>query len=395
MIYWFGLWLVVAALLWERHQLQRARARVSVRVHVHGTRGKSSTVALLTARLRAAGLVVLGKTTGDAAEYILPNGQRSPVGRWGPARINEHVDAVRLAARMNADALVVEGMALQPETIHVSETMLKATHAVIGNLRPDHAETMGRGRRSVLRTLQLMMPSSGTLYTTDELGGRSLAARARQAKVPCVVVPSSLLDQSSRIAAAVATDILVSHGNAREQAPGEGGSSQRAGSAMPKLACVRGRMHGLDVTFHDLFSANDVASSGILLRAFAGDKGQFDLRVALLATRADRPMRSPAVAEWLRGEDSFDLVVPVGSHAWYAYLALRGGADMARNRFLGLVNPWVGVDVVMRRICSVAVGRGAQRLTLLGLGSAHGAGMKWREDLPRRIREDAAGSDRR
>lgn len=393
MIYWFALGVVVAALLWEQSQLRRARARVPLRVHVHGTRGKSSTVTQISARLRAAGLIVLGKTTGDSAEYLLPDGKRMPVVRWGPARISEHVDALRLAACMNADALVVEGMALQPETIQVSETMLAATHAVIGNVRPDHAETMGRGRRSVLRTLQLMMPSHGILYTAEELGGRALAARARQAKVPSVVVPSSLLDQSTRIAGAVVSDILASRVEATVSVPSEVGELQQADIAFSKPACLSGRMECLDITFHDLFSANDVASTDILLRTFAGDKGHLDFRVALLATRADRPMRTQAFVEWLRREDSFDLLVPVGSHAWYAFLAMRADTGKAHGLLLGLANPWAGVEAVMRKVCSVAVRRGARSLTLVGLGNAHGSGMKWREDFSRWVRDDAAGSD--
>ena len=48
---------------------------------------------------------------------------------------------------------------------------------------------------------------------------------------------------------------------------------------------------------------------------------------------------------------------------------------------------------LMRKICSVAVRRGARSLTLVGLGNAHGSGMKWREDFSRWVRDDAAGSD--
>ena len=63
-----------------------------------------------------------------------------PIRRLGPARIQEHVATLRKAAQLKVDALIVEGMALAPETVWQSQNILAADQAVITNTRPDHAE---------------------------------------------------------------------------------------------------------------------------------------------------------------------------------------------------------------------------------------------------------------
>ena len=73
-------WLAIATA-----RLQRNRSRVPVRVHVGGTRGKSTTTRLVAAGLRAGGMRVVAKTTGSAPRLILPDGTEEPWPRRGPA----------------------------------------------------------------------------------------------------------------------------------------------------------------------------------------------------------------------------------------------------------------------------------------------------------------------
>ena len=56
-----------------RVHLANLRA-VPIRVHVNGTRGKSSVARLIAAGLRAGGVRTVAMTTGSAARYILPDG---------------------------------------------------------------------------------------------------------------------------------------------------------------------------------------------------------------------------------------------------------------------------------------------------------------------------------
>ena len=58
----------------ERVVHERALRRIPVRIHVNGTRGKTSVVRLVAAGLRAAGKRVCAKTSGSFAAIIDPKG---------------------------------------------------------------------------------------------------------------------------------------------------------------------------------------------------------------------------------------------------------------------------------------------------------------------------------
>src|SRR5713226_7689666 len=63
------IWLGIAA--WRHRRHLRA---VPVRIHVAGTRGKSTATRLIAAGLRAGGRRVVAKTTGTEPRLILPDG---------------------------------------------------------------------------------------------------------------------------------------------------------------------------------------------------------------------------------------------------------------------------------------------------------------------------------
>src|SRR5579863_2125853 len=78
------LWLAVAA--WRHRRHLRV---VPVRIHVAGTRGKSTTTRLIAAGLRADSRRVVAKTTGTEPRIILPDGSEAPWRRRGPASVRE------------------------------------------------------------------------------------------------------------------------------------------------------------------------------------------------------------------------------------------------------------------------------------------------------------------
>ena len=64
--------------MWFGALRHRARLRaVPLRIHVAGTRGKSTTTRLIAAGLRAGGRRVLAKTTGSEPRLILPDGSET------------------------------------------------------------------------------------------------------------------------------------------------------------------------------------------------------------------------------------------------------------------------------------------------------------------------------
>ena len=148
----------VAELAVHRRNLRQ----IPIRIHVNGTRGKSSVARLIAAGLRNAGQRTCCKTTGTLPRMIMPDGSEYPVFRPAKANVIEQIRIVAAAAEINADALVLECMALIPSLQWLCEDKLvRATHAVITNAREDHLDVMGPGGRDVALALAGMVPVGG------------------------------------------------------------------------------------------------------------------------------------------------------------------------------------------------------------------------------------------
>lgn len=167
--------------LWEmvRHVLHRRR--IPLRVHVNGSRGKSSVARLIAAGLRAGGLRVVAKTTGSAAALVHVDGSESPIRRRGGPNIREQLRVMREAVAERCDALVIECMAVRPDLQRISEhSIVHATHGVITNVRPDHLEVMGPTMDDVAVSLAGTVPRKARLFTAEDVYGEYLRQRAHR-----------------------------------------------------------------------------------------------------------------------------------------------------------------------------------------------------------------------
>jgi poly-gamma-glutamate synthase PgsB/CapB len=154
--------------LLERFWRDRAWKAVPIRIHVNGTRGKSSVTRLLWAALREAGIPSLAKTTGAAACLLLPDGTERPLRRRGKPNIREQLRTLWRARRTGARAIVLECMALAPELQWTAEqSMTQATIGVITNARTDHTEVMGRTRDEIAACLANTIPRRSLLVVGD------------------------------------------------------------------------------------------------------------------------------------------------------------------------------------------------------------------------------------
>ncbi|OGO94455.1 MAG: poly-gamma-glutamate synthase PgsB [Coxiella sp. RIFCSPHIGHO2_12_FULL_42_15] len=157
-------WLSVEA-IFHRHYLNKIRYRI----HVNGTRGKSSVSRLIAAGLRAGGFRTCAKTTGTLASFIFPDGKEEPIFRVGHTNVIEQVSIIRRAAKLNVDAIVIECMAVQPLLQSLCELKLvRSTHGVLTNARPDHLDVMGPTSQDVALALAGTMPVKGQFFTTAQ-----------------------------------------------------------------------------------------------------------------------------------------------------------------------------------------------------------------------------------
>src|SRR5207244_13125162 len=122
--------------------------------HVAGSRGRTGTCRLSGAALRANGLRVVVKTTGKMPVLIDAAGKETVLERppTPTANLREQKEIVRLAKEQHAQAIVIECMAVDPELRRVSqETLIRATLAVITNIRRDHLQVIGPDLRTGAR----------------------------------------------------------------------------------------------------------------------------------------------------------------------------------------------------------------------------------------------------
>ena len=161
------LFLLTAGII-EYQVHHRALAMIPLRVHVNGTRGKSSVTRLIAAGLRAGGLRTFAKTTGTAPRVIDAEGKDRIIHRLRLPSIGEQVRLMSYFSKEKPDAVVMECMAVQPQYQWIAEHQMIQSHiGVITNTRPDHLEEMGPTKEDVVHSLCNTIPENGTLITGE------------------------------------------------------------------------------------------------------------------------------------------------------------------------------------------------------------------------------------
>jgi poly-gamma-glutamate synthase PgsB/CapB len=139
------------------------------RIHVNGSRGKSSVTRLIGAVLRVSGKITVAKTTGTAPRFITPDGAEFPVFRPGKPNIIEQLRIVSHARKHGAEALAIECMAITPEYIGILEDkIIKSTIGVMTNVREDHLDVMGPTIYDVAANMARSFPKNGIAFTAEK-----------------------------------------------------------------------------------------------------------------------------------------------------------------------------------------------------------------------------------
>src|SRR5690625_7894334 len=104
-----GILVILLALgVMETVMHRRILRRLPVRVHVNGTRGKTSVVRLIAAGLRGGGKRVCSKTTGSFAAVTGPDGKDYPLYRPNQPNIIEQMRVMRRLAGVEPEIIVME-----------------------------------------------------------------------------------------------------------------------------------------------------------------------------------------------------------------------------------------------------------------------------------------------
>jgi poly-gamma-glutamate synthase PgsB/CapB len=369
--------LVVAGAL-EHFVHGRNLAKIRIRVHVNGTRGKSSVTRLIAAALRESGVVTCAKTTGTLARMILPDGREVPVFRPTRPNVIEQKRIVAIAADYGAEALVIECMALQPELQVLSELKLvRATHGVITNVRPDHLDVMGPSEKDVALALAGTVPQHGRVYTADARYSDVFAAAAHDRLSELVVVGR---DEVARISdeelgrfdytehadnVALALRVCIDLGVDRAVAlRGMWKVKPDAGALVTHAIDFFGRK----LVFYNAFAANDPVSTARIWELSTSRHPDAATRIAIFNCRADRPDRSLQLGETFARWTAADHVVLMGSGTYvFARAALRAGFDPGKLVFV----EGARVEEIFERIVALA----RPSAVIVGMGNIGGLGL--------------------
>ena len=155
--------------------------KIPIRIHVNGTRGKSSVVRLIAAGLREGGLQTFAKTTGTIPRIINEKGKDLELHRLRSATIGEQIKLIRFFGKKSPDALVMECMAVNPQYQWISEhKIVKSTLGVITNVRRDHVDEMGSTIEDIAYSLSNTIPFNSKVLTSEQLSLKYLKNIANQ-----------------------------------------------------------------------------------------------------------------------------------------------------------------------------------------------------------------------
>ena len=347
--------LVLVGLLIARLRLARARKRIALRIHVGGTRGKSSTTRLIADTLRASGIATIAKTTGTEPLLLMPDGTELAWRRFGPASIAEQIRFMRLAQRGDARAVVLECMAVRPELVWASEHLIvNATIAVITNTRADHLEDGGTAPSFIA-----LVPAHGTLVADSAAITEALVKAAAERGSRLVPVDTAgLAPDAANVAIARAVCEIVG-------IPGGG---------MPAAATPANRDPGAffikslavgpkSLRFANAFACNDVESLTLLLETHAHAT---DTLVMALNHRNDRPLRSLQFLEHIASRPKRPALVIINGSTWLRRAARRRGLAAASVRVGG--DAQAGLRALAENVPDNAF--------VWGVGNFHGAGAR-------------------
>lgn len=334
-------------LQWRRHN--HRLARIPIRIHVNGTRGKSTVTRLIAAGLRAGGTKTMAKTTGTTPRLILPDGSECPILRPNGPTIHEQVSTIDVACRHGVQAVVLECMAVNPEFQWISEhEMIRSQIGVITNVRLDHTDLMGARLDQIASCLANTIPRNGKLVTpeVDSLG--ILRARAERAGAEVVrakpeAVTDDDLDGFADIPFRenVATALEVCRLLNIDRADALRGMQE----ALPDpgvLRVSRCEFDGKHVLFANALAANDITSTRQIWNGVTSLCTDAQ-KVLLLCSRRDRPARDDDFVKAIRQGWDYDMLI----------LAGRGTAAVRRRLLAGGVAASRIVDLTASAPASV------------------------------------------
>jgi poly-gamma-glutamate synthase PgsB/CapB len=354
--------LVVAFAEYIAHQ-RRANS-IPIRIHVNGTRGKSSVTRLIAAGLRAGDIPTMAKTTGTLPRIIDFEGLEIPIVRPAGANIIEQVKIFRYFFKRRPQAVVVECMAVNPEYQWICEhKFVHASAGVITNCRLDHILEMGPTIENITRSLCNTLPANGIAFTSEDKMFWLMRRQAR--KVNCKLYradPDTVsylelgrfdhIEHADNVALALA---VCEHFGVPRQIALEG--MYRSHPDAGALRIYEVAEEDKVVQFVHALAANDPESTLAIWKKMKDLTTDLGTVFVILNTRADRYDRTIQLLEMLQQgmPNDFSYLLLCGERTDTVYASLpRYGIEPEKAVKIGIVPPEKTFREILQRVDTIA-----------------------------------------
>ena len=365
---------IVGIVEYMRHQ--KRIYSIPIRIHINGTRGKSSVTRLIGAGLRAGGISNITKVTGTFPRLIIEDGTETYIHRKSSANIIEQLSIVKFAASRKVKALVMECMALQPQFQTITEHhMIHSNINVMTNIRIDHTDVMGHTLQEIAETLGRTIPKNEHLFTSENVIPETLKKMAdKRNTITHFIDPQSVSQEEMKGFRYIEHRENVSLSLAICQHLGIDREIALKGmyDAVPDagvLWCHRVEAFQKRLIFYNAFAANDPDSTLLVWQKIRDEIGFEGIRIILLNTRQDRLYRARQLAEMVgsRMQNEFDFLMLIGqSTDVVENISISCGIPKKKIISVG----WTTPDKVFEKILSVT----EKMSTIVAIGNMGGMG---------------------
>lgn len=369
--------IALGLLIIERRIISTSVMALQTRIHVNGTRGKSSVVKYIAAGLSVKDPSVLAKVTG-VIPSLISSGIVQVLGRTGVARVQEQFSIMKLAKGRGINTLVLECMSIAPELQQLESRVFKPHIYVITNIKDDHREAMGISLREQAESICNAIPESCTVITNElvfldlikekaEIVGSRVVVPDTDKLLADIDLPKGVFPQN----VALALSVCEQQGTKKEECLETIIKTfDKEESPYTIVNTGSGNIH-----FLNAFSVNDADSTETFINYWRDKTGSDQEYSVLFNTRADRPLRTDMLSEWLAANSSrINKILLVGDHSRRAYRMLsKSSVDkknihlLKRNSIQGLKN---------RLLTTVP-----EDSLLVGIGNIGGYGLLIMEEL--------------
>jgi len=305
--------------IWEFRGHQLRLRKIPLRIHINGSRGKSSVTRLIAAGLRAGGLRAVAKTTGTLPRIIDHEGKEISINRNQSANIIEQVKILKYIDHMNPEVLVIECMAVLPEYQWFCEHKLVKSHiGVITNARLDHVNEMGQFREQIARSLSNTVPVNGSMYTSEKNYLQVIVDVGKKQNTKVTRVGGGGIDKDELNAFSY-IEHPANIGLALAVCEKAGVDRETALLGMTKVRPDPGALRianckheHKELMFVNAMAANDAESTLVIWKEIQNRFAPLGKIIFLLNSRADRQDRSIQLLEMISSNVKFDYLVLTG-----------------------------------------------------------------------------------